>query len=392
MMQREFLVSRRSFLIGCSVAASPLLTPVSFAAAPGENRLVVIVLRGAMDGLDVVRPLGDPAYLALRPTLARAAMEEALDLDGFFALHPACAGLLPLWRAGELGFAHAVATPYRQGRSHFTGQDLLETGSASETGDLPPGADGWLNRAVGLIAGAGPAMAVTVGPEPMLILEGDAPVKHWLPVAESRLSPQGLALLARLYAADPLFSEGYRQAIQLRQDSETGDPASAAARRGALGGYLAERLNAEARIASFSVGGWDTHQGQARNLSVRLAELTETLLALRAGLGANWGSTLVLAMTEFGRTARENGSGGTDHGTGGALLLAGGALRGKRVLGDWPGLGDGALYRDRDLLPTSDVRAYAGWALRDMFGLSPSQIEAGVFPALSMGADPRLAL
>ncbi len=385
-MAREMLLSRRGFLVGCSLAASPLLTPVTFAAAPGQNRLVVIVLRGALDGLDLVRPIGDPAYAALRPTLLREGGGIPLDPAGFYQLHPGAAALMPLWQAGELGFVHAVATPYRS-RSHFVGQDVLENGSASDQGALTPGGDGWLNRALVPLGGR-PDLAVTVGQEPMLILEGDVPVAHWSPIDDSSLSPQGEALLARLYAEDPLLAASYRGAAGLRHDGGAG----AAVRPVELGAYVAERLRGEARIAAFSYGGWDTHQSQSKVLAKRLGELSETILALKQGLGPDWATTLVVAITEFGRTARENGSAGTDHGTGGAMIFAGGAAKGGRVLGDWPGLGDSALLEDRDLMPTRDVRAYAAWALRSQFGLAASDLESVVFPGLDLGADPGLVL
>lgn len=378
----DLLISRRSFLIGCSAAASPLITRIGFAAAPGENRLVVIVLRGAMDGLDVLRPVGDPAYASLRPTLAEG--EAGAPLDGFFALHPAAAPLLPLWQAGELGFAHAVATPYRR-RSHFTGQDFLENGGGAADGALTPGRDGWLNRAIGLIPGAGPRAGVTVGRERMLILEGAADTAHWMPVADPRLSAQGRLLLDELHGADPLFAPVWAGAQALATETAAGPNPKGDLAATDIGTHVAARLVADARIATFSLGGWDMHQGQARLMADRLAALAQTVLALRAGLGAHWGTTLVLAMTEFGRTARENGSGGTDHGTGGAMLMAGGALRGGRVLGRWPGLAEADLLNRRDLMPTADVRAHAAQALAGMFGLSRGDLERVVFPGLDMG-------
>jgi uncharacterized protein (DUF1501 family) len=389
-MRREFVLTRRSFLIGCSAAASPLLTPVSFAAAPGENRLAVIVLRGGLDGLDLVRPIGDPAYAALRPRLARDAAAAPIGLDGRFALHPGAAALLPLWQAGELGFAHAVATPFRN-RSHFIGQDALESGGDAPDGTLAPGRDGWLNRAVGRIRGAGPDIAATVGREPMLVLHGDAPVRHWAPVADSRLSAQGTALLSRLYAADPLLGPVFEDAVQLRA-AEDVELAGALAPDGGLGGYVAARLRDDARIAAFSVGGWDTHQNQDHVMDRRLSDLSATLLALRDGLGPAWDATLVMGLTEFGRTARENGTGGTDHGTGGAMLMAGGAIKGGRVHADWPGLSGSALYDRRDLMPTADVRAYAASAMQGLFGLDRRLLETAVFPGLDMGSVPRLIL
>lgn len=384
----RLLVSRRDFLIGCSAAAAPLFTPMTFAAAPGENRLVVIVMRGAVDGLDLLRPVGDPAYAALRPQLSHKATELSLPLEGIFGLHPGCAPLLPLWQAGELAFATAVATPYRN-RSHFIGQDALENGSGADTGALTAGADGWLNRALQRIPGAHASTAVAVGVEPMLILEGKAPTQQWYPVSDSRLSAQGLDLLGDLYDQAPEFSEIYAEAQILR--NETSERVGNSGEK-ALGGYVAERLLGEARIAAFSFSGWDTHHRQGYHMGKRLPAFSEMLLALREGLGPHWATTNVIALTEFGRTAAENGSGGTDHGTGGVALMAGGALRGQRILGQWPGLDEADLLSRRDLMPTTDVRAYAAMLLHEMFGLSLSDLEGEVFPGLEMPSNLKLVL
>ena len=385
----DLLLSRRAFLIGCSAAASPLLTRVSFAAAPGDNRLVVILLRGAMDGLDVLRPIGDPNYAAMRPTLAH---DGGLPLDGFYALHPAAADLAPMWQAGELGFVQAVATPYRAGRSHFIAQDALENGAGGADGGLTPARDGWLNRAVGQIAGSGPRTAVSVGQERLMILDGDTDTDHWFPAEASPLSAQGQALLATLHAADPLFAIRFAeaQALTAEFDGEKLPRQNQALKL--LGSYVADRLTAEARIASFSLGGWDTHQSQAKTMTEQLSGLSAAILAIKTGLGPAWGTTLVLTLTEFGRTARENGSGGTDHGTGGLIIAAGGALKGGRVLGQWPGLASGQLLDDRDLMPTGDLRATAGWALRSLFGIDAAALERTVFPGLDLGTDPGLLL
>ena len=387
----DFVLSRRAFLIGCSAAASPLLTPVSFAAVAGDNRLVVIVLRGAMDGLDVVRPLGDRAYAALRPGLAADAAQSH-DLDGFFALHPAAAPLMPLWDKGELAFAHAVATPYRQGRSHFIGQDALENGTGAEQGQLTAGHDGWLNRALSAIPGANARTAVSVGQQRLLILEGSNDTQHYFPVSESALSAQGRTLLAAVNAADPLFAKPFAESQQLAQDSMGEAPARPNDSYATLGRYVAEQLTAKSRIASLSLGGWDTHHTQTRTMTEQLTALSDLVLAIKTGLAAHWGTTLVLAMTEFGRTARENGTQGTDHGTGGLMIAAGGALRGKRVMADWPGLSEGNLLANRDLMPTRDVRSFAGWALRGLYGVDASAIEGLVFPGLDLGGDPALLL
>ncbi len=399
--RRAFLA--RSGALGCSLAASPLVTPVALAAAPGDRRLVVIILRGAMDGLDVVRPVGDREYAALRPGLFGAGGgDETLALTDFFGLHPALAGLHPLWAAGELGFAHAVSTPYRDKRSHFDGQDILETGGA----DIMAARDGWLNRALGRMQNTTLRTAFAVGREGMLVLAGEQAVSQWAPDASFVLTPQSRLLLARMYRGVPLFREALDEAVMLAGNLDAGaamaesyddtrDAMMNAVRNaGRAGGmekiarFTAEQLLAETRIASFSITGWDTHAGQARGLTRALGDLETAIVTLKSELGRVWGDTLVLAMTEFGRTARENGSGGTDHGTGGALVMAGGALRGGRVYGDWPGLGELDLYQARDLQPTADMRGYAGAALAGLFGLSRSEVETTVFPGLDMAPIP----
>ncbi|NBZ88148.1 DUF1501 domain-containing protein [Stagnihabitans tardus] len=387
----DLLLSRRAFLIGCSVAASPLVTPVSFASASGENRLVVIVLRGAMDGLDVVRPVGDTAFAGLRPTLSA---NPGPALNDFFTLHPAAESLMPLWKSGELGFAHAVATPYRQGRSHFIGQDALENGTDQTDGTMTSAHDGWLNRAIGLMKDATPETGVSVGQQRLLVLEGDAPSDHWFPVEESQLSGQGAELIAALNAADPLFAEPFAEAQRLADTSDgmTGGVPRGKMQYAQLGTYVAQRLMGPSRIASFSLGGWDMHRDQVRSMAGQLKGLSDAILAMKEGLGRAWGTTLVIGITEFGRTARENGTGGTDHGTGGLAVLAGGALKGGHVYGKWPGLGESDLFENRDLLPTADVRAFPAWALRSMFGLEAAGLEATVFPGLDLGSDPGFLL
>ena len=385
------LLDRRSFLgglvVGCSAAASPLMTPVVLASAPWEQRLVVLILRGAMDGLDVVRPVGDPAYRAMRPTLAQG----GLPLDGWWELHPKLAPLLPLWQAGEMGAVHAVSTPYRDRRSHFDGQDILEAGTGEE--GLAGTRDGWLNRMLQAVPGIEAETAYAVGREQLRILAGAAPVSSWSPDARLDLSPQARRLLEVMYHDDPLFRAASAEALGI-VDELSGEGAGmdggAVAGHVQLAQFAAGRLRSDTRIASFSLAGWDTHGAQENHLGKALTVLGETILALREGLGPVWGQTAVLCMTEFGRTARENGSKGTDHGTGGAMLYAGGALRGGRVAGVWPGLGDSDLYAGRDLLPTRDVRAHAAWVMRGLFGLGRDVLEGAVFPGLDLGSDPGL--
>lgn len=397
-----FDLNRRSFLLGCSLAASPFLTPVSFASTPGENRLVVIILRGAMDGLDLLRPVGDPHLARYRPRLLD---KRGLDLDGFHALHPALAELMPLWRARELGFAQAVSTPYRDKRSHFDGQDLLEAGTGM---DVEVARDGWLNRLLQVMPGAGSETAFAVGREEMRLLAGAAPVSSWSPDGRLDMSPQARLLLQEVYHDDPLFMDASLEAVEIAESLGLASKDSFAlsksnmraqikqtAKAGnadVLAQFAASRLNEQARIAAFSLSGWDTHRGQVGGISRALGKLQGAILTLKTELGANWARTAVVAVTEFGRTVRENGTQGTDHGTGGALVMAGGAINGGRVFGEWPGLEEAQLYARRDLLPTGDVRAYPAWMMQGLFGIEKAALEAAVFPGLQLGRDPGVLL
>lgn len=375
-------LNRRAFLAGaCSLAASPLVTPVSLAAVPGDNRLVTIVLRGAMDGLGLVQPYGDPALRLLRPKLALKPDRGLIDLDGYFGLHPAAGELMPLWRAGELGFVHAVSTPYRQGRSHFDGQDVLESGAevASER-------TGWLNRAIAAIPRGEDRKAIDISATAELILAGPNPADVWSPRADLTIASDEQAFYADLYRNDPIFADALREAVDTDM---LADGLFEAKKRlsgvEATADFAAGMLSADYRIASFSVNGWDTHIGQERTFQQPVSQLCRAILTLKSGLGpAVWRKTAILAITEFGRTARENGSGGTDHGTGGVAVLAGGAVAGGRVYRDWPGLGDGDLLDGRDLKPTLDLRQLAAAMLYQQFGLSARAIRDSVFPGLSL--------
>ncbi|THH36569.1 DUF1501 domain-containing protein [Aliishimia ponticola] len=382
-------LSRRRLLnlIGCSAAASPFLTPVSFAAGPWDNRLVVIILRGALDGLDAVQPYGDPAWPELRRTLAGGPEIGSPDLDGFFALHPAMRPLMPMWAAGDLGFVHAVSTPYRDKRSHFDGQDLLEAGTMS----LAEGArDGWLNRLLQTVPGVSGDTAYAIGRGDMYLLRGSAPVANWSAEADLTLSPQALRLMELVMQDDPKMHAVLQEAELLAgADVDAGGKRRPGHIRTAA--FAAERLRSDARIAAFSLNGWDTHQDQHRALPKALERLADVLLTLKEELtGPVWNKTGVVVMTEFGRTARENGTRGTDHGTGGVMIYAGGALRGGQVGGAWPGLGQAELYQGRDLEPTRDVRAYAAWIMRGLFSLDATTLETKVFPGVDLGDDPRM--
>ncbi|MEM7056756.1 MAG: DUF1501 domain-containing protein [Pseudomonadota bacterium] len=378
--------SRRTFLgVACSAAASPLMTPVVFAAAPGNRRLVVIILRGGLDGLGMVQPYGDRGLRMLRPNLAARPDQGLLDLDGFFGLSDPFADLMPLWRAGELSFVHAVSTPYRNKRSHFDGQDFLENGGDDPRGVMTASRDGWLNRAISGIPGARADYAMAVGQSHLLLLSGDAPAGSWSPTNDLSLEDDDRRLLSLLYAKDPLFASALGQADMFS------DADSEKARREngqTLAAFTARQLNGESRIAAFSLGGWDTHRRQANAIKQPAKQLASALTTLKQDLGRNWSNTAVIAVTEFGRTARENGSVGTDHGTGGVMIMAGGAIKGGRVFGQWPGLGERDLFDNRDLLPTDDLRRWAAWALAGQFGLNRSSLENTVFPGVDLGRDP----
>lgn len=404
-------ISRRGVIgqglaLGCSLAASPLVTPMSFAATGGENRLVVIILRGGLDGLDLLRPPMSEQLLRLRPQLSQSHDLE-LELDNGFSMHPAARALWPLWEAGELAFAQAVSTPYRHKRSHFDGQDLLEAGTAALSDRRSK--EGWLNRMLQQMPGAELSTAYAIGADPMLLSRGAASVETWSPDVNFVLSSQGARLLALTLDQDPAMARAMSKAMTLAAQSGGGprlevDHAEAGGlaemmdaqmeSRGKSAGqahrriaqFAAERLREEARIACFSLGGWDTHANQARGLTRPLGRLSDSLLTLKSALGAQiWARTTILAMTEFGRTVAENGTGGTDHGTGGTMLLAGGALRGQRILGRWPGLDEADLFERRDLMPTEDVRRFAAWAIRESFGLSRAVLEQDVFPGVTLG-------
>jgi uncharacterized protein (DUF1501 family) len=396
MDRRKFLT--RMAAIGCSAAASPLITPVAFASAPWDTRLIVIILRGGMDGLDAFRPVGDPDYAGLRPSLRQG----TIDLTGFFGMHPALSRLRPLWDAGHIGAAHAVSTPYRDKRSHFDGQDILEAGKPGIEG---AGNDGWLNRMLQVLPNVEGQTAFAIGREQQLLLSGDAPAARWSPEADLTLSPQAQRLIALVQEADPLFHTASAEAIEIAQtiamtaddDAEDADmmmanPMMAKVNAGGehvrLAQFAAARLRGDTRIASFSINGWDTHLNQKVGLQRALRNLGDTILTLRSGLGPVWEKTAVLCLTEFGRTARENGTKGTDHGTGGAMVFAGGALNGGRILGDWPGLAEADLYNRRDLMPTRDVRAYPAWVMHDLIGVNRRAIEGSIFPGLDMGSNP----
>lgn len=364
-------LSRRAFLGGA--ASLPLMPAPLFAAVPGDNRLVVILLRGGMDGLSLVQPLDDPHLQVLRPELALTLDDGLLDLDGQFGLHPAASPLLALWHARELAFVHAIASPYRSATPrHFEAQDMLEAGEAHGA-TLPTG---WLNRALSSIPRAGARKAENLDGLHGLLLSGP---NDNMVNARPQIPPLGvdeIAFLERLYGDDAGFREALRDVGPLQQ----GDDWIAS-----VMGLVAERLTGEARLASLSLPGWDTHADQATLLATPISQLATAILALRAAVSpAIWASTVVLAVTEFGRTVAQNAGAGTDHGTASVALVAGGTVSGGRVLGTWPGLAPEQLYEGRDLMPTTDVRALAAALLHRQFDISLSNLAGRVFPGLEL--------
>lgn len=374
------MLTRRRLLTSVTATALlPLMGRLTLAAAEGDNRFVCIILRGGMDGLDVVRPVGDPAYAALRP---EAGADANVDLDGHFAMHPALGPLEPMFRDRQLSFVHAVATPYRE-RSHFAGQDVLEQG-----GNDRGLHDGWLNRMLGLVP---KARAVDIGTGESMLLSGREPVKNWYPEIETDLKSDSYQFLEALYADDAELSRALTGIETDSGKSMAGDDTDKGVSNAEVARLAGRFLTQESRIAAFSIAGWDTHIQQKVRLARQLGELAKSLLALRDALGPVWAKTAVVMCSEFGRTARYNGAGGTDHGTGGLAILAGGLLangQGGKVLGSWPGLS--ALYEDRDLMPTSDVRMYLASLCADLFAIDRSSIASTVFPGLDLVSPVKL--
>lgn len=386
---RSAAFSRRQVLLGVGALSVWAHIPRFAAAAGHDPRLIVVLLRGGLDGLATVPPLGDPSYQTLRGSMAVSA-ETALSLDGFFGLNAAMPHLHALYRDGQATIVHATATPYRE-RSHFDGQDVLESGAPAPHAT----ATGWLGRAIeALPAGQPirPARAVTTTLMRPLILRGRAPVITWTPASMAEVAPDTEARLLDLYRRrDPKLATALREGLETRDVAMrtlSDDPQ--AKRFGATFQAFASgtaRLMAQPdgpRIGVLDFGGWDTHV-LAGPVQGRMAKLLQALDlavdALRGEMEARWRDTVVVLITEFGRTARANGSAGTDHGTGTIAILAGGAVRGGRILADWPGLRSEQLYQGRDLKPTIDLRAILKGVLRDHLGLSERLLAASVFPA-----------
>lgn len=399
--------TRRQLLLGAGTLFAWAYLPKLARAEGRDPRFLVIVLRGALDGLAAVAPVGDPDWVRLRgdKAIALDGKPPALPLDGFFALNAAMPNFHRMYQAGAAAVVHACATSYRE-RSHFDGQDVLESGLAK------PGAvdTGWLNRALASLAPegrAGSRDAFAVGPIAPLVVRGPAPVLSWTP---RRLPPAGDDTLMRLLDlyrhTDPALARVLEERMGLAAIARAGGMDGAQRRAAGVAqvrAYFAESAGAAARflarpngprIGALAFDGWDTHAAEGADngrLAALLSALDGALAAIESELKDAWRETVVAVITEFGRTARINGTDGTDHGTATVVLLAGGALKGGRVIADWPGLKAADLYEGRDLKPTADLRAVLKGLLRDHLRVDDAALAGTVFPD-SAAAKPMAGL
>jgi uncharacterized protein (DUF1501 family) len=392
--------SRRALLLASGTLFAWARLPKLARAQGRDPRFLTIILRGALDGLATVAPVGDPDWLALRGdnALTLDGKLAALKLDEFFALNPAMPNLHRMFEAKEAIIVHASATPYRE-RSHFDGQDLLESG-------LPkPGASesGWLNRAMAGLTPAGrvdshSGKVFAVGPVTPLVVRGPAPILSWSPQRVLPASEDTVRRLLALYRdCDAKLAGVLEDNSKLTASEQLGTGQKPRATGPAPGPgqvrvYFSEAAGTAAkflaqpdgpRVGALALDGWDTHfyEGIAQGrLSQLLGALDEALAAIKRNMGPAWRETVVALATEFGRTARINGTDGTDHGTATVALLVGGALNGGRVIADWPGLKPANLYQDRDLKPTTDLRAILKGVLRDHLRADEKTLAQTVFP------------
>ncbi len=385
------MLTRRELIKRLGAGGTLLAAPgLAFANAQTDARFVLVILRGAADGLAIAAPYGDPHYASLRGELALAKpgqKDGLLDLDGFFGLHPRLEFTHQRFTKGEASVVHAVASPYRE-RSHFDGQDVLENGGSIVGAQR----DGWLNRALEPLGGSlGSEQAIALAQNTPLVLRGPQSVTSWAPSRLPDADEDIIDRLRLLYAEDEFFAVRLEQAIKSQQIAEGMDGPRARG-RGNGAQQLTANLKAAANflttpdgpsIAVVEAGGWDTHanQGAANGaLANQLGALDAGLRELESGLGKTWQRTVVAVVTEFGRTAKVNGTRGTDHGTGSAALLLGGAVNGGKVIADWPGLRTSALYEGRDLMPTLDLRAVFKGVLVEHLELTPAYANRDVFP------------
>jgi uncharacterized protein (DUF1501 family) len=401
--------TRRELLIGSGALFAWAYAPRLARAEGRDPRFLTIVLRGALDGLAAVAPVGDPDWIRLRGdnALRLDGTTPALPLDASFALNPAMPNLHRLYRTGQATIVHAVATPYRE-RSHFDGQDVLESGYAR----VGRADSGWLNRALAALAPGDRVATDTnarrtfaVGPITPLVVRGSAPVLSWVPSRLPPVSDETTMRLLTLYReSDPLLARVLEDRINLatlaRPEGSGRDqrrpqdmpPVVQIGNIGQVRAYFAEAAGAAAkflaspdgpRVGALALDGWDTHVNEGAvngRLSALLGALDAAIAAIETNMGAAWRETVVALVTEFGRTARINGNEGTDHGTATVALFAGGALKGGRVIADWPGVKESSLYQNRDLRATTDLRAVLKGLLKDHLRVEDRALSGDVFP------------
>lgn len=400
--RRIFLKSGGLALVSLGFAPEFLARTVAAAGAPRRRVLITIFQRGAVDGLNMIVPFAEPGYYAARPTLAlgrpNSGADAAVDLDGFFALHPRLAPLKPLWDARQLAVVHACGSPDGT-RSHFDAQDYMETATPGVKGTP----DGWLNRYLHAKEhqAATPFRAVAVAPQLPRALQGDEPALAIGQIAQFGIrAGQGADLVQSSFeaeyaaAADRALKTTGREAFEAIRMLKIANPgqyspsAGAEYPRSAFGDALkqiAQLIKADVglEVAFAESGNWDHHvnEGAATGqLATRLDDLARGLAALVRDLGDRMQDVVIMTMSEFGRAVAENGSRGTDHGHANAMMVMGGGVRGGRVYGRWPGLAPEQRHEGRDLAVTTDFRTVFADVARGHLGLADT---GAVFPGFS---------
>lgn len=392
MLDRRLLLKTALAAGAASIWDAPIR--FAFANAPTDRRFVVLILRGALDGLAAVPPHGDPDYKAVRGVLAleTTGPYALYNLDGHFGLNPGLTNMKAMWDAKELVVFHNVSSPYRN-RSHFDGQNVLETGA---TGPHILN-DGWLNRALKPIGLMDPNNALAVANSPPLMLNGPQRVSTWMPNAMPTPDAHFLQQVQSLYASDKELHGSLSSAMLTQEEVMEGmddtpkTPEQMAQRAGSYGNLTplfagAGRLLARddgPRIAVLDASGWDTHVSEGAGdgyLARRLRVLDTALGAMKTAMGPAWKKTAVVAATEFGRTVKPNGDKGTDHGTAGAAFLFGGAVKGGVIQAEWTGLKPSALQDGRDQPARTDLRSVFKGVLSDHMRVARRDLESVVFP------------
>ena len=370
------MIDRRRLLTASAAfgGASLLMPRIAFAQNAGNKRLLFILQRGAADGLSTLAPVGDSRFKSHRSAFADD-YADAQQLGGFFALHPGFSEVGSLYEKGEALLVHATASSYRE-RSHFDGQNLLESGGNRAYAMR----DGWLNRMLGMLPG-GSNSALALAPIVPLALQGSNSASSYAPSALPDASEDLMGRVSSLYESDPQLGALWSEALKTR--AMAGDTQMRNLRDAKAAGALAASLmsGAEgARIMMVESDGWDSHAGQRGQFNNLASRLDAMLASYREGMGEDWNNTLVMVATEFGRTVAVNGTNGTDHGTASAAMLLGGAVNGGRVIADWPGLGGNDLHEGRDLKPTTALESVLAGAVSGHFALDPTQAMQTLFP------------